>query len=620
MAAFAGNRWFKLAELAWFIAVGITWALVPQLWWWFLPIALLPWLLRIIARRFPFKRTRFDFLLLVFLLTAVVGVWAAYDREAALAKFWLLLAGILIYYSLAGQPQENLWIITGMVTAFGAGVAVFFMLTQNWEVNPAKIGLIQRVAVWWMSIRPNISIGNIHHNTAGGMMALTTPLLVALSLIAWQKKKVILGLWSMITGGLITAGLIFSTSRGAWIGLSAGLGFWLFWVISTKLANRINLSPYLTFGLGVMVSSILIWGFIANFPGGVIGLAGELPGADSASSRINLAKNSLKLLGDFPFTGGGLGSFAGLYSQYILDVPFFFFGYSHNLLLDVGIGQGIVGLLSFGIVYLGILLLAIHSLFATPNHPLMLASLASLIVIIIHGLVDNIIYYQAGSLLVFMIPAIIIGCINSLNFQKRNQIVEEYQENNQSRAHQLRWHPLVVSVTVTIALGLIVVLVTNRHTYLSTWYANLGAVQMSKIELSGFPSDQWADGTALLELHPAIEMFRLALDYNPNNRTANHRLGLIAMFGRDYSTAISYLDKANQLDPNHRGILKTLGYSYVWSGEFDLALPYLEDIPEAKKEMRAYIWWWQSQGRGDLANHAFDMVVELDQPQTLRDG
>jgi hypothetical protein len=59
------NRWFALADLALVTLAGIGWALAPQLGWWLLPLAILPWVLRLAAGRFPFKRTRyFDLLLL----------------------------------------------------------------------------------------------------------------------------------------------------------------------------------------------------------------------------------------------------------------------------------------------------------------------------------------------------------------------------------------------------------------------------------------------------------------------------------------------------------------------------------------------------------------------------
>jgi hypothetical protein len=239
---------------------------------------------------FLFKRTSFDFLLLIFLLTAVVGVWAAYDREAALAKFWLLVAGILLFYALARQPQDNLWLVAGLISAFGAGVAAFFLLTHDWQANPAKIGLIQQAAVWWMGIRPDFLNGNIHHNTAGGMMAITAPFLIALGTCAWRGKKMLLGLWVLLAGCLMQLGCSSQPPGVPGLVCAAGLGVWLLWVLSGKLAHRTHRDAYTLFGIGAALSCILVLALAVSFPGGMLALAGELPGPDSAEGRIDIAQ------------------------------------------------------------------------------------------------------------------------------------------------------------------------------------------------------------------------------------------------------------------------------------------------------------------------------------------
>ena len=83
------------------------------------------------------------------------------------------------------------------------------------------------------------------------------------------------------------------------------------------------------------------------------------PGFPSASSRSQLAVDALRLVGDFPFTGGGLNAFPGLYSEYLRVIPHYLFGYSHNLYLDVSIEQGLAGLAAL----LAVLWLSLRSSF-----------------------------------------------------------------------------------------------------------------------------------------------------------------------------------------------------------------------------------------------------------------
>jgi thioredoxin-like negative regulator of GroEL len=84
------------------------------------------------------------------------------------------------------------------------------------------------------------------------------------------------------------------------------------------------------------------------------------------------------------------------------------------------------------------------------------------------------------------------------------------------------------------------------------------------------------------------------------------------MLRQDFRTAAANLETAYQAAPNHRGIIKSLGYCYVWLGEMDEAQKLLDHIPEAQHEMKNYIWWWETQDRPDLSENASIMVSRLD--------
>jgi hypothetical protein len=86
---------------------------------------------------------------------------------------------------------------------------------------------------------------------------------------------------------------------------------------------------------------------------------------------------------------------------------------------------------------------------------------------------------------------------------------------------------------------------------------------------------------------------------------------MIAMLRRDFNSAVGYLETAHSQAPTHRGIIKSLGYSYVWLGNMDMAQPLLAQIPEARDELDVYTWWWKSQGRGDLSQNAFQALGVL---------
>ncbi len=134
---------------------------------------------------------------------------------------------------------------------------------------------------------------------------------------------------------------------------------------------------------------------------------------------------------------------------------------------------------------------------------------------------------------------------------------------------------------------------------------------MSRVQLSDFPTGAWESGQRLPALASAQAHFLQALQLQPNQRTANHRLGLLALERRDFIQVAAYLETALQSSPGHRGIRKTLGYTYTWLGNYDQALELLKTIPEAGQEMQVYVWWWGEQGRPDLSTRAAEMAKRL---------
>jgi hypothetical protein len=129
---------------------GAVWMLSPGVEPWIILIALLPWSVRMIAGRFPFRRTRFDWLLLIFLITAWLAYWSAYDKASAWNKIWLIVLAILLYYALVSQPGQNLVWISLILFGVGVGTSIYFFLTHDFANAPIKI------ASWWMNTRPQL--------------------------------------------------------------------------------------------------------------------------------------------------------------------------------------------------------------------------------------------------------------------------------------------------------------------------------------------------------------------------------------------------------------------------------------------------------------------------------
>ena len=556
-------------------------------------------------RQLP-HRAAWDSLLLVFLLTAGLGVWLAYDRQAALVKFWLLAVAFFLFYVLANQRGRSLWPLTRYLSAANVAVAVYFLVSHDWIEVPAGVAAIDRIGRNWMTIRPSLGLPIIHPNRVAGIVVMLAPFTVATGIHAWRQRRMS-RLWGTLAAGMMmSGGLLLTASRGAWFAVACGLSIWLLWLASGWLARTTRLARPRVFLVALLTLGSLVLGLLFFFPGSPLALATSLPGASSTASRVELYQNTLDLIIDFPFTGGGLAAFPGLYSHYILGIPSPFYFYSHNLFIDVTLEQGPLGLLALVAVFL----LSSWCLWTSSRHLkegpgeqrvsdldlLRWATFAGLVIVILHGFVDDALYGGRGTPLLWIIPGMALA-VSAASSVKQRQ-----------RKRRLKWVGQAPAFLVlAVAIG-----VTLYQPWRAVWYANLGAIKMARVELAHWPTHRWDDGRNVTALSSSEALFNQALAANPASRTAHHRLGLIAWLRQDFTTAADHLEAAYKVDGKHHGIGKALGYAYVWTGQYDEALALLLNVPESSRELEMYARWWHTQQRDDLSAKAKQMLKQLD--------
>lgn len=613
LSNFVNNDRFSLVVLASAGVAGVLWYVRPQLGWLPLLIALAPWLVRAAAGLFLFQPTPLDLPMALFLATAAGGMWLSYDQPAAQAKYWLIIGAVLIFYALVGQPWRNLWFLAGVLTLFGVGVACYFFLTHDWQAQPVRIGFFNQLIMRWVAIRPSLPLDPIHPNVAAGLAAMVIPFPAAIGLrgvrsrMPWLNRVPAI-LFAAATGAFLFFTLLVTTSRGALLATGVAFVLWLLWKGSQVVASRRHVDPRLLYAVTLTFSITVGLILFLTFPNGPEALINRLPGPSNVDSRVGLIRDTSHLIDDFSLFGAGLGSFPGLYSQYALILPSFVLGHSHNLLLDVTLEQGPVGVLAFAAVFGGSLLLLAQ--FQTGDRRIRHLSLlrwaigSSLIILLLHGLIDDPLYGSRAVLFLFLIPGMAVAVVR-LNGWDNKKI---QKRRRKQRHYSVRFYAAGAAVVLILVL---IFTIVNRNTIRSAWYANLGAVEMARVELADWPTDKWDDGRNVALLAPSAALFEKALAFNPNNVTAHYRLGLIAMLRRDYETAITYLDRAYHIDPTNRGVIKTLGYSYAWVGDFDQALVNLRRFREARQEMNVYVTWWTTQGRPDLSEFAATMEEHL---------
>lgn len=549
-----------------------------------------------------FRRVFFEIPPAVFLLTAAIAAWAAYNRQAAQAKFWPIAAGVILFYGLAWWGRRHIWLLIELLALFGVLLAVYFLLTYNWQAEPVKIGFVNRLGLRWMALRGTGLAGlpTIDTDVAAGILGILAPFACAVGYY-WRKaggnkRLPFLLLWAGIL--IIAAALFLAAERGPWLGILAASGGWLWWKISAWVGDRLNQPFRWLWGLGILLFAGVVLLALLLVPGSAAALEKVLPGPAESTSRIGLWLNSLHLVRDFPFTGGGLASFPGLFSQYILVVPYFYVISSHNLFVEVAAEQGIVAFVALMAIWVGSLIVLTSALFhegTDDRTPVWGAALAGFVILAFAGTLENVLYSSSDAWLLFLLPGI---AISGLPVRADRPVVVSLPRG------QIAWMG-GISLVVLLALA------GNGRKILSMGYSDLGAVRMAQVELADFPANRWKDNGNAEALQPATSLLQRAVELNPDNLTAQDRLGLIALFKRDFPSAVDHLERASRLDPSHPGIRKTLGYSYAWDGKLDQSAAVLAGVPEAKSEMYAYSGWWAEQGRPDLAEYARQMLARL---------
>jgi O-antigen ligase len=542
----------------------------------------------------PTRPTALDWPVVVFLLTALVSLWAAPDRAAALVRLNFFVGAVGLYYLLANGPSH--W-VGGFGYALGglaALLGLYYASQHNWVSSPAKIALIDHLGQLFNRQVPQLGLYQPNANVVGSLLALALPIPV-LQFMEGLKGRLAAALLAGLSALIITFGLVMTESRTSVLAVAGAASLAGWWWLTGQFERFTNGRRRLTFAAGVAGAAAIIGLSVVAVPN-LLNLAfGSLPGPNSVVNRTEVFGQAWRLAQDTPFTGGGLASFPGLYSTYIVDVPALVLTHAHDAYLNILVEQGWPGLLS----YLGVLAVAVWAAMrrldgpAADGRELVAAGLLGLAVIILQGTGDGTLVASRVTL-ALLIPAGLAVGVESAEPIKP--------------AWRLRVKPAWALAGLG---GLVLIGLLTWRGWLSAWYANRGSLEFARVQLVGWPFNPWSDGHEVPQLLTSKPEFNEALAINPLNETAHYRLGLLAMLQRDFPTAVQHLALAHRIDSKHRGVLKALAYAYVWMGDEQQAVPLLRALPEAADEMQVYFWWWGVHGRTDLAERARVAAADL---------
>ena len=589
----------------------------------------LSWIARWAQKRRFTRSTPVDFPILLFIISALVALWAAPNQPAGFVRFCLFLTTISLFYTLVNSDFRALEIFSNGLIALAGVIGVFLASQIDWAQGMARFEVTEKIALWLNDLIPHFGLNLPHlnaiRNISASFLALSLTIAFARFIVGIRKDKssgnlrifpgrasLSVNYWMAGLGFvLVFVGLSLTESRTPWMVFALMLALWIWWWLTNILSIRLSLprAKFFLVSLGVVVT---LAGLIVIRQPQFLSVITKIPGPKDYLNRAEIYSQSWRLAQDTPLTGGGLAAYPALYSSYIRVIPhnaFLSEDTGNNAYLNILVEQGWLGALSYIILLGSSLILAVQRYDRTENEyrSFVIAGIFGILFVLFHGFV------HAALVGTRAIPALLIPAGLALSGSEKNPDSAIVNKNylELSGVHGLD-RIRKVTFAVALAAATIAMLLAFRKPILSIWFSNLGAVRMAKIELSDFPSGKWDDGSNIAALSEARDLFRKALPCNPSNRTANHRLGLIALLGRDFPAAENYLERAHRLDLKHRGIRKALGYSYAWAGQPQRAIPLLVEIPEAKGEMRIFIRWWGTQKQVELSGRAARMLMFLE--------
>ena len=267
-----------------------------------------------------------------------------------------------------------------------------------------------------MMHKPKVDWPALNHGNTSGLLLISS--IFALHWLWGLRKKsigavsIFLSFLLFLGGGLISLTFLLAISHGIELIALGAVGFWILWKVSTS-ARFITEGNH-AFPIAVLVYLTVLIAFVYFGPARVP--EGDVSDVYGSNSRAQILEQSVYFLVDYPITGAGLNSFPGLYSQYILLIPYPYFSNSHNLFLDVALEQGMVGGITFLVVYLGAVWLVSQMIVTTASNGIRTInwfSLLALLVMMIYGLFYNNLYSGNGTVLLFFpLGMAMMGVVN----------------------------------------------------------------------------------------------------------------------------------------------------------------------------------------------------------------
>ncbi|MDD4688273.1 MAG: O-antigen ligase family protein [Eubacteriales bacterium] len=282
---------------------------------------------RLVNQKPLFKFDGVSFMILLFVLVQLFYSVTSYSVKKSVEIWLVYLMFIAMYFvtSTAVDSKRKLhWFVSLFLTS-SLLVSAFGIFQYFFGDNIGHAWLDEEMFED-ISVRVYSTLGN--PNVLGEYLILAIPLALAM---IWSCKGWLSRLYYTGVLGAASLCLVFTQSRGCWIGIIVGIGIYIFIVNKRYIA--------FLFAGAVVAPFIMPQSIIERFTS--IGDTSD----SSTSYRVNIWYGVFKLLADFWFVGIGIGerAFARIYPFYAYSN--IYAPHSHNIYLQLIVEMGIVGLL-----------------------------------------------------------------------------------------------------------------------------------------------------------------------------------------------------------------------------------------------------------------------------------
>ncbi|MCB0155845.1 MAG: O-antigen ligase family protein, partial [Anaerolineae bacterium] len=269
------------------------------------------------------RPTKLDWPLRLFVVSGLISLWVTHDLGTSLAKFWLIVGSIALYYALTHASLKIRFSFAAGLIGFAALLALYF-ITQNNDIaaiGANKFPLLTDLHATLRALSPQLNLYQPHPNLVAGVLEVALIIGVGLILITFQAwpmsseaepfgtKSLPLQIGLILLVALIALAFLLTGSRGGWLAVAvAGFGWFL-----TEMRHSSRLRTLDSLAVLIILGSVVFLLVMQlNDPA-----ESQIATEASSISRLTLYQGSSQLVRDYVFTGAGLGSFPMLYSAYV---------------------------------------------------------------------------------------------------------------------------------------------------------------------------------------------------------------------------------------------------------------------------------------------------------------